>query len=187
MRLKMYTKNWPNNHKDRLKLSLVFCTTCSMFLQISICFQNRFAFWLMKALRIWTKMIKIWADRYVIVKFVFSMKAKKIDEIFTANLTLNLYCQINGEISAILEPGLEKQKNPPALLVYFILAFFFYFPVGFEEKFQRPTWASSSGSLSKKILRRGPKIHVADTSMKMLLGCVRRSSTKEERTQIDFD
>ena len=31
------------------------------------------------------------------VKFVFSKKATKIDEIFTVNLTLTTYCQIYGE------------------------------------------------------------------------------------------
>ena len=31
------------------------------------------------------------------VKFVFSKKATKFDKIFTVDLTLTAYCQINGE------------------------------------------------------------------------------------------
>ena len=31
------------------------------------------------------------------LKFMFSKKATKIDEIFTADLTVTIYCQINGE------------------------------------------------------------------------------------------
>ena len=31
------------------------------------------------------------------LKFMFSKKATKIDEIFTIDLTLTTYCQINGE------------------------------------------------------------------------------------------
>ena len=31
------------------------------------------------------------------VKFMFSKKATKIDEIFTVNLTVTTYCQIDGE------------------------------------------------------------------------------------------
>ena len=33
----------------------------------------------------------------VFVKFMFSKNDTKIDEIFTVNLTLTTYCQINGE------------------------------------------------------------------------------------------
>ena len=37
-------------------------------------------------------------DKYVVfVKFMFSKKAIKIDEIFTAHLTLCSNCQIDGE------------------------------------------------------------------------------------------
>ena len=32
-----------------------------------------------------------------LLKFVFSKKATKIDEIFTVDLTVNTYCQIDGE------------------------------------------------------------------------------------------
>ena len=31
------------------------------------------------------------------IKFMFSKKATKIDEIFTVNLTVTTYCQIDGE------------------------------------------------------------------------------------------
>ena len=31
------------------------------------------------------------------LKFMFSKKAKKIDEIFTVDLTVTIYCQIDGE------------------------------------------------------------------------------------------
>ena len=37
-----------------------------------------------------------WAFTYV-VKFVFSKKVTKIDEIFTVDLTLTAECQIDGE------------------------------------------------------------------------------------------
>ena len=33
----------------------------------------------------------------ILIKFVFSKKATKIDEIFTVDLTVTTYCQINGE------------------------------------------------------------------------------------------
>ena len=33
----------------------------------------------------------------VLVKFMFSKKATKIDEIFTGDLTVTTYCQIDGE------------------------------------------------------------------------------------------
>ena len=33
----------------------------------------------------------------LLIKFVFSKKATKIDEIFTVDLTLTTYCQIDGE------------------------------------------------------------------------------------------
>ena len=36
-------------------------------------------------------------DECCSVNFVFSKKATKIDEIFTMDLTLTTYCQINGE------------------------------------------------------------------------------------------
>ena len=32
-----------------------------------------------------------------LLKFIFSKKAKKIDEIFTVDLTVTTYCQIDGE------------------------------------------------------------------------------------------
>ena len=38
-----------------------------------------------------------WHNSTFPIKFVFSKKATKIDEIFTVNLTLTTYCQINGE------------------------------------------------------------------------------------------
>ena len=34
---------------------------------------------------------------YIVVKFIFSKKATKIDEIFTVDLTLCSKCQIDGE------------------------------------------------------------------------------------------
>ena len=34
---------------------------------------------------------------YFVVKFMFSKKATKNDEIFTVDLTLTTYCQIDGE------------------------------------------------------------------------------------------
>ena len=34
---------------------------------------------------------------FTIIKFVFSKKATKIDEIFTQDLTLTTQCQIDGE------------------------------------------------------------------------------------------
>ena len=40
--------------------------------------------------------IETFVLRYV-VKFVFSKKARKIDKIFTVDLTLATYCQIEGE------------------------------------------------------------------------------------------
>ena len=36
-------------------------------------------------------------DECCSVKFVFSKKATKIDEIFTIDLTVTTYCQIDGE------------------------------------------------------------------------------------------
>ena len=35
--------------------------------------------------------------RMVLIKFMFSKKATKIDEIFTTNLTVTSYCQIDSE------------------------------------------------------------------------------------------
>ena len=42
------------------------------------------------------KSINNLADNFL-VKFVFSKKATKFDEIFTVDLTLTTYCQINGK------------------------------------------------------------------------------------------
>ena len=36
-------------------------------------------------------------DTVYILKFMFSMKATKIDKIFTIDLTITTYCQIDGE------------------------------------------------------------------------------------------
>ena len=36
-----------------------------------------------------------------VVKFLFSNKAKKINEIFTVDLTVTIYCQIDGEVLSI--------------------------------------------------------------------------------------
>ena len=36
-----------------------------------------------------------------VVKFLFSKKAKKINGIFTVDLTVTIYCQIDGEVLSI--------------------------------------------------------------------------------------
>ena len=40
--------------------------------------------------------VKLFAG-VILIKFVFSKKATKFDEIFTVYLTLHTYCQINSE------------------------------------------------------------------------------------------
>ena len=40
--------------------------------------------------------VKLFAG-VILIKFVFSKKATKFDEIFTGDLTLTTYCQIDGE------------------------------------------------------------------------------------------
>ena len=52
-------------------------------------------------------MFKIGSDR---VKFTFSEKATKIDEIFTADLTVCRNCQIDGEDFVNFCDLLRKQK-----------------------------------------------------------------------------
>ena len=38
-----------------------------------------------------------WSNLLTYLKFIFSKKATKIDEIFTVDLTVTTYCQIDGE------------------------------------------------------------------------------------------
>ena len=44
----------------------------------------------------------------MVIKFMFSTKATKIDEIFTVNLTLRIESQINGEDFIIFVAFLEN-------------------------------------------------------------------------------
>ena len=45
------------------------------------------------------------------VKFMFSKEATKIDEIFTVNLSVTTYCQINGEDFVNISGLLRKGEN----------------------------------------------------------------------------
>ena len=55
------------------------------------------------------------------LKFMFSKKATKIDEIFTVDLTLTTYCQIDGEDFVIFVAFLENINfNMSFFIVYFI-------------------------------------------------------------------
>ena len=52
-----------------------------------------------KNLQIFCKLLLKWhnAEKGLLLKFVFSKKATKFDEIFTVDLTLTSKCQIDGE------------------------------------------------------------------------------------------
>ena len=45
------------------------------------------------------------------VKFIFSKKATKIDEIFTVDLTVTAYCLIDGE-DFVIFCGLLRKREP---------------------------------------------------------------------------
>ena len=60
-----------------------------------------------------------------LVKFMFSKKATKIDEIFTIDLTVTTYCQIDGEDSVNFCGLIRKRelyKN-----YYWCITFIFHF------------------------------------------------------------
>ena len=68
------------------------------------------------------------------VKFTFSEKATKIDEIFTVDLTVTTYCQIDSEEIAkyyyLLHPLFSQNRIHKARVVFFP-SFFFCFSFAF--------------------------------------------------------
>ena len=59
---------------------------------LTVCFQ----FWSNRQF-IWQSFDKLCNQDFSLIKFVFFKKATKFDEIFTVDLTLTAYCQIDSE------------------------------------------------------------------------------------------
>ena len=53
-----------------------------------------------------------------VIKFVFSKKATKFHEIFTVDLTLTTYCQIDGEVFPFFEAFSETMNFKNVYAIY---------------------------------------------------------------------
>ena len=64
------------------------------------------------------KTVKLWVNENVyLLKFMFSKKATKIDEIFTVVLTVTKYFQIDGEDFVNFCGLLRKREQPETLIL----------------------------------------------------------------------